>query len=460
MDTPELPAPLNPLSTDINHNRQSVQIYIAINIESAGSAKIAIMSTLNNKHIVIGITGGIAAYKSADLCRRLKDADADVRIVMTNAATEFVTPLTFQALSGHPVALDNTDNDAEAGMKHIELARWADAIIIAPASANTIAKLAQGRADNLLTTLCLASEAIKCFAPAMNRVMWHDLSTQANCRTLVDKAWFQFGPASGPQACGEKGQGRMLEVSDMLTSLEQCFKSGELQGLNLVITAGPTYEAIDPVRFIGNRSSGRMGYAIANAAREAGANVTLISGPSHLQQPESSSFVAVESAEEMQQAVLSAIKNCHIYISTAAVSDYRVKNVAGQKIKKNEDTLTLQLIKNQDIIATVASLKTRPYVVGFAAETENVIDNAKNKLIRKNLDMIVANDVSTTSTDTIDIGFNSEYNALHVYWAQNNHLSGEQYFDIARKSQLAKQLITLIAKQYKLNKSQYAKNTA
>jgi len=426
------------------------------------------MSTLNNKHIVIGITGGIAAYKSADLTRRLKEAGAEVRIVMTKAATEFVTPLTFQALSGHPVHFDNAaskvesyeDNNAEAGMKHIELARWADVIIIAPASANTIAKLAQGQADNLLTSLCLASEAIKCIAPAMNRVMWHDLSTQTNCRILVDKNWFQFGPASGSQACGETGQGRMLEVSDILTSLEQCFKSGELQGLNLVITAGPTYEAIDPVRFIGNRSSGRMGYAVANAAQEAGANVTLISGPSHLPQPESLSFVAVESAEEMLQAVLSTIKNCDIYISTAAVSDYRVKNVAKNKIKKTEDSLILQLIKNEDIITTVASHKTRPYVVGFAAETDNVINNAKNKLIQKNLDMIVANDVSTSSTGATDIGFNSEYNALHVYWAKKNHICGEQYFAIARKSQLAKQLITVIAKQYKLNNSQHAKNTA
>jgi phosphopantothenoylcysteine decarboxylase/phosphopantothenate--cysteine ligase len=252
----------------------------------------------------------------------------------------------------------------------------------------------------------------------------------------------------------------MLEVSDILTSVEQCFKSGELQGLNLVITAGPTYEAIDPVRFIGNRSSGRMGYAIARAAQEAGANVTLISGPSHLQQPESLTFIAVESAEEMQQAVFSAIKNCDIYISTAAVSDYRVENVAPHKIKKTEDRLVLPLIKNEDIIASVANLKTCPYVVGFAAETENVIDNAKNKLIRKNLDMIVANDVSTSTADTADIGFNSEYNALHVYWAQNNHISGEQYFDIARKSQLAKQLISIIAKQYKRKQSQYAKNTA
>ncbi len=432
------------------------------------------MNSLNGKHIVIGITGGIAAYKSADLTRRLKEAGADVRIVMTRAATEFVTPLTFQALSGYPVFVGNSENSDMAtdatGMKHIELARWADAIIIAPASANTIAKLAHGRADNLLTTLCLASEAIKCFAPAMNRVMWDELSTQANCRTLIDKKWFQFGPASGAQACGETGQGRMLEVSEILAELEGCFKSGELQGLNLVITAGPTYEAIDPVRFIGNRSSGRMGYAIARAAQEADANVTLISGPSHLQKPESLTFVAVESAAEMQQAVLSHLKNCHIYISTAAVSDYRVTNTATQKIKKSEEELTLQLKKNDDIISIVASYHSRPYVVGFAAETENVIENARQKLIRKNLDMIVANDVSESSEDKPDIGFNSEYNALHVFWTQNNQDNNNQtlnaqslnqrYFDTARKTQLAKQLISLIAKQYKTSKKQNAQNTA
>jgi phosphopantothenoylcysteine decarboxylase / phosphopantothenate---cysteine ligase len=428
------------------------------------------MNRLTGKHIVIGITGGIAAYKSADLTRRLREAGADVRIVMTDAATEFVTPLTFQALSGHPVFFDHSDDtsppDDDSGMKHIELARWADAIIIAPASANTIAKLAQGRADNLLTTLCLASEAIKCFAPAMNRVMWDDLSTQKNCRNLVEKNWFQFGPTSGLQACGETGEGRMLEVSDILTELESCFKSGELQGLNLVVTAGPTYEAIDPVRFIGNRSSGRMGYAIARAAQEAGANVTLISGPSHLQSPELSAFIAIESAEEMRQAVLDNIDNCHIYISAAAVSDYRIENVATQKIKKIEHHLTLQLTKNDDIITTVASHASRPYVVGFAAETENIVENAKDKLIRKNLDMIVANDVgkSTSDSEQPDIGFNSEYNALQVFWTQHDHTDsetlGEQHFNVARKSQLAKQLISLVAKQYKIYKNQHAQNTA
>jgi len=427
---------------------------------------------LTDKHIVIGITGGIAAYKSADLTRRLQDAGADVRIVMTDAATEFVTPLTFQALSGHPVFFDNADGNETSGMKHIELARWADAIIIAPASANTIAKLAHGRADNLLTTLCLASEAIKCFAPAMNRVMWDDPSTQTNCKTLLDKRWYQFGPAHGLQACGETGEGRMLEVSEILPGLSRCFKSGELQGLNLVVTAGPTYEAIDPVRFIGNRSSGRMGYAIATAAQEAGANVTLISGPSHLQPPELANFIAVESAEEMQQAALSTINDCHIYISTAAVSDYRVKNIAPHKIKKTEDTLTLQLTKNDDILSAVANHTSRPYIVGFAAETENITENAKDKLIRKNLDMIVANDVGTqiSNPDQPDIGFNSEYNALHVFWNQSDQTNngqtvssddlGEQQFEIARKTQLAKHLISLIAKRYNINKKQYAQNTA
>ncbi|NOR43862.1 MAG: bifunctional phosphopantothenoylcysteine decarboxylase/phosphopantothenate--cysteine ligase CoaBC, partial [Gammaproteobacteria bacterium] len=296
--------------------------------------------------------------------------------------------------------------------------------------------------------------------------------TQTNCKTLLDKRWYQFGPAHGLQACGETGEGRMLEVSEILPELSRCFKSGELQGLNLVVTAGPTYEAIDPVRFIGNRSSGRMGYAIATAAQEAGANVTLISGPSHLQPPELANFIAVESAEEMQQAVLSTINDCHIYISTAAVSDYRVKNIATHKIKKTEDTLTLQLTKNDDILSAVANHTSRPYIVGFAAETENITENAKDKLIRKNLDMIVANDVGTqiSNPDQPDIGFNSEYNALHVFWNQSDQTNndqtvssddlGEQQFEIARKTQLAKRLISLIAKQYNINKKQHAQNTA
>jgi len=303
----------------------------------------------------------------------------------------------------------------------------------------------------------------------MNRVMWDDPSTQANCRFLREKNWLQFGPASGSQACGETGEGRMLEVSELLTQLEQNFASGELSGLNLLITAGPTYEAIDPVRFIGNRSSGRMGYAIASAAREAGANVTLISGPSHLPVPESMTFVAVESAEEMKQAVLSRLADCHIYISTAAVADYRVAEVAAQKIKKTADSLTLQLVKNDDIISLVAAHPSRPYVVGFAAETENLDDNARAKLVQKNLDMIVANDVGqpAAGADSAqpDIGFNSEYNALHVFWQAQQHTAdspvlAEQHFATARKSQLARQLISLIADQYRLSKKQNEKNTA
>ena len=428
-------------------------------------------NNLQGKHIVIGITGGIAAYKSADLTRRLMELGAEVRVVMTTAATEFVTPLTFQALSGHPVFFDNSDESATSGMKHIELARWTDAIIIAPASANTIAKLAQGRADNLLTTLCLASEAAKCFAPAMNRVMWDDLSTQANCRALTEKNWTQLGPASGSQACGEIGEGRMMEVSDMLPAINELFNNGELQGVNIVITAGPTYEAIDPVRFIGNRSSGRMGYAIATAAREAGANVTLISGPSQLSPPEAVSFISVESAEEMKQAVMDSIDSCQIFIATAAVSDYRVEEVAAQKIKKSEDQLTLTLMKNEDIVSLVANHSSRPYVVGFAAETQDLIDNARDKLLRKNLDMIAANDVGHDDDKDASvpaIGFNSEYNALHVFWRDAgqtgdegiNQVSGEQHFDVARKSLLAKKLIELITQQYQNRQTLHAKDTA
>jgi phosphopantothenoylcysteine decarboxylase/phosphopantothenate--cysteine ligase len=420
------------------------------------------MNFISNKHVVVGITGGIAAYKSADLTRRLLEAGAEVRVVMTTAATEFVTPLTFQALSGYPVFFDNNEDSkstaesssTSAGMKHIELARWADVIIIAPASANTLAKLAHGRADNLLTTLCLASEAIKCFAPAMNRVMWDDLSTQQNCATLLKKNWYQFGPGSGSQACGEIGEGRMLDVVDILSELQQCFISGELHDLNIIITAGPTYEAIDPVRFIGNRSSGKMGYAIAIAAQEAGANVTLVSGPSHLSAPASMNFISIESAEEMKQAVMSNISNTHIYISAAAVADYRVEEISPQKIKKSSDSLILKLIKNEDIISTVAHLPSAPYIVGFAAETENLIDNAKNKLFHKNIDMIIANDVSASENNQPDIGFNSDNNALHVFWQNRNkasQISGEQHFQLEKKSQLAKQLISLIATQYKIS---------
>ena len=425
------------------------------------------MHTLNGRNIIIGISGGIAAYKSADLCRRLMEAGADVRIVMTRAATQFITPLTMQALSGHPVILDENEDNADKGpdnaMAHIELARWADAIVIAPASANTIARLAQGRADNLLTSLCLASEAAKAFAPAMNRVMWQDLATQSNCRRLVEHGWLQLGPDSGLQACGETGEGRLLAVEDILAQLAQHFNTGELAGVDVVVTAGPTYEPIDPVRFIGNRSSGRMGYAIARAAAEAGARVTLISGPVALTTPEKVRRIDVETAAEMQQAVMAQMGGCELYISTAAVSDYRVKTPAAEKIKKSADSLSLELVRNDDILSAVAAHPLRPFVVGFAAETQNLVDNAREKLLRKKLDMILANDVSAkpdnAEANQPAIGFNSEYNALHLLWPDNHGEIQQQFLDIASKQTLARQLLAIITEQYR-NRQTHEQDTA
>jgi len=414
------------------------------------------MKRLRGKHILLGITGGIAAYKSADLTRRLKEAGADVRVVMTQAATEFVTALTFQALSGHPVHTELMDETATSGMGHIELARWADAILIAPASANSIAKLAQGRADDLLTTVCLASEAPLAYAPAMNRVMWDDLATQSNIKTLQQRGMQQFGPDSGAQACGETGAGRMLEVPKLLDKLAALFKSGDLQALNIMITAGPTFEPVDPVRFIGNRSSGRMGFAVAAAAREAGASVTLISGPCQLDTPEDVQRTNVETAAEMHQAVMDRIGQCDIFIGAAAVADYRPAHASDQKLKKDRVSLSIELVRNKDILASVANNAARPFVVGFAAETENLEQNALHKLQAKRLDMIAANLVGQQTSGNIkqDIGFNSEYNALQVFWAD-----GHENLPQARKSILAKHLIRLIAARYKLVK-QNEKNTA
>ena len=402
------------------------------------------MNTLNGKHIVLGITGGIAAYKSAELTRRLRDAGATVRVVMTQAATGFVTPLTFQALSGNPVHTRLLDEEAEAGMGHIELARWADAILIAPASANCIAKLAQGRADDLLTTLCLASEAPLALAPAMNRVMWNDSATQDNCSTLRRRGVHLFGPGSGSQACGETGAGRMLEVPELIAALSGLFQSGALQGVNVLITAGPTYEPIDPVRFIGNRSSGRMGFALAQAAREAGANVTLISGPSHEATPDDVSRIDVETATQMYDAVMAHLRQQDIFISAAAVADYRPKTASAQKLKKHDAELSIELERTEDILSAATASRPRPYVVGFAAETEDLEANARAKLENKSLDMIAANLVGRDA-DARDIGFNSEYNALHVLWAE-----GEQALAQARKTTLARELIELIAHHYTL----------
>ena len=291
------------------------------------------MKSLSNKHILLGVSGSIAAYKSAELVRWLKDAGADVRVVLTSGGAEFVTPLTFQALSGNPVHTTLLDTEAEAAMGHIELARWADAVIVAPASANFIARLAQGRADDLLSTLCLATEAPLAFAPAMNQAMWNDPATQSNCKILRQRGLLQFGPAAGEQACGEIGEGRLMEVPELIDHLADCFEHSELQAVNVMITAGPTYEPIDPVRFIGNRSSGRMGYALAEAAREAGASVTLVSGPCHLATPEKVQRIDVEIAAQMHKAVFDNLKQCDIFIAAAAVADYKPVEAHQQKIK-------------------------------------------------------------------------------------------------------------------------------
>jgi len=396
------------------------------------------MSSLVNKRIIVGVSGGIAAYKAAELVRRLKGTGAEVRVVMTQGGEAFVTPLTFQALSGNPVHTDLLDPAAEQGMGHIQLARWADAVLIAPASADLLARLAHGEAGDLLTTLCLATEAPLCVAPAMNQQMWQDPATQANIETLAGRGIHLFGPAEGEQACGEVGPGRMLEAEQLVMALEGLFETGALAGLNVLITAGPTREAIDPVRYLSNRSSGRMGYALAQAAAEAGARVTLVSGPTQLEPPPSVTRIDVESAEQMYEAVLSRAAGADIFIATAAVADYRPERIEEHKIKKDSDTIELKLLKNPDILAAVSALaEGRPYCVGFAAETENVATYARQKLVDKGLDMIAANQVGE------GMGFDTEDNALQVIWPE-----GSEALPQMAKSQLARHLIALIAEHH------------
>jgi phosphopantothenoylcysteine decarboxylase/phosphopantothenate--cysteine ligase len=405
-----------------------------------------IMQQLCNKRILLGITGGIAAYKAAELVRELRKAKAEVRVVMTQAAQEFITPLTLQALSGNPVHYSMLDPEAEAGMGHIELARWADVILVAPASADFIARLSQGMGNDLLTTLCLATDAPLAIAPAMNQAMWRDEMTQANIERLVDlkgKHLHLFGPGEGEQACGDIGPGRMLEPTLIAQHCAQIFDTGILAGKEIVITAGPTREAIDPVRFISNHSSGKMGYALAEAARDAGARVTILSGPVNLPAPEQVQVTRVESASDMLQAALNAQSACDIFIAAAAVADYRPVQVADQKIKKSGDQIQLSMIKNPDIVATIAQLDNKPFTVGFAAETQDVAEYARKKLVNKNLDMIIANDVSGTN-----IGFNSDENAVVTFWGES-----QQAFPQMSKSALAKQLIELIALQYSEQKN-------
>lgn len=400
------------------------------------------MSILVGKKILLGISGGIAAYKCAELTRRLKDQGADVRIVMTKSAKEFITPLTMQAVSGHAISDSLLDPRAEAGMGHIELAKWADLVLLAPATANLIARLRAGFADELLTTLCLASPAPIVISPAMNMEMYLAPATQENIAVLASRGLHIWGPGSGMQACGDIGPGRLLEPDDLVTRTIDFFTTEKplLAGVNITITAGPTQEALDPVRYITNHSSGKMGYSLAEAAQKMGANVTIISGPVHLDTPRNVKHVSAYSAVQMHQASLDCIATCDIFIACAAVADYRPAQIELQKMKKQQgiDDLTLKLVKNPDIIADVANAENAPFCVGFAAETQDVERYALDKLKRKKLKLIAANDVSKSGQ-----GFNSEKNSLTVF-------SETERFDItlADKKIVASQLLSIISQQY------------
>jgi phosphopantothenoylcysteine decarboxylase / phosphopantothenate---cysteine ligase len=393
---------------------------------------------MQGKRILLGVTGGIAAYKSPDLVRRLRERGAEVQVVMTASAREFVTATTFQAVSGRPVRTDLWDAAAEAAMGHIELARWAEVVLIAPATADFLARLAAGQADDLLTTLCLATEAPVTVAPAMNHIMWANAATRANVGTLQQRGIHIFGPGSGDQACGEVGEGRMLEPLELVDRIAALPNgTGPLLGRRVLISAGPTRERIDPVRFISNRSSGKMGFAVAQAAREAGAEVVLVSGPVSLPTPAGVRRIDVESAADMLAAVLKEVEGTDIFISTAAVADYRPARPADQKIKKTSDTLDLCMERTSDVLATVAARADRPFVVGFAAETESVEQNARLKLLKKNLDMIAANEVGH------DKAFDCEDNQLIVLWRNKRHELGK-----ASKLALARELVALIAESF------------
>ena len=392
------------------------------------------MSSMAGKHVLLGVTGGIAAYKAPDLVRRLRERGADVRVVMTASATRFVTPLTFQAVSGHPVRTDLWDPAAEASMGHIELARWADLVVVAPATADFLARLAGGLADDLLTTLCLATSAPVHLAPAMNRQMWANAATGANVATLAGRGIVLHGPASGDQACGETGEGRMLEPLEIVAALEAAAPAGPLAGRRLVVTAGPTREPLDPVRYLTNRSSGKMGYAVAAAAARAGADVTLVSGPVAIDPPADVATVQVETAGQMLEAVMGVIEGADAFVAAAAVADYRPVSAADRKIKKGEQDGSLELVLNPDILAQVAALPRRPLVVGFAAETDEVEANARKKLETKRLDLIAANRVGA------DCGFDADHNALVV-------LTPRERIDLGSgsKAELAGRLVALIA---------------
>ena len=395
--------------------------------------------------VVLGISGGIAAYKTPELVRRLRDRGAEVQIVMTASAEEFVTPTALQAVSGRPIRSNLWDKEAEASMSHIELARWADRVLIAPATAEVMARLASGAAPDLLTTLCLATEAPLAIAPAMNHVMWSNPAVQANRKLLEERGVEILGPDHGSQACGETGAGRMMDPDEIAAAvcgpqLVARGPDGLLAGMTVLVTAGPTRESLDPVRYITNRSSGKMGYAMASAAAAQGATVILVSGPVNMQAPQGVEVHHVQTALEMYAQTHENIASADLFIAAAAVSDYRAANTESQKIKKSASTMSIELVRSPDILASVAALDDAPFTVGFAAETENVREYAIDKLERKKLDMIVANQVGD------DCGFDRDDNAAVVYWE-----SGEKAFSIAAKTELAHQLIELIAERYSLS---------
>ena len=396
------------------------------------------MCSLSNKRIIVGVTGGIAAYKSAEIVRRLQDRGADVRVVMTPGAEEFIRPLTMQALSGHPVHCGLLDEKAEAGMGHIELARWADLLLIAPATADFIATMVHGRADNLLAAIYLATPALVAVAPAMNQGMWRHPASLDNVEKLNQRGVTIIGPDSGIQACGDTGPGRMEQPDTIINQASDMFTSKSLQGKKVVITAGPTREALDPVRYISNHSSGKMGYALATAALDAGADVVLISGPVNLSIPERCQYLSVISANDMLLASLEYAKKADIFIATAAVADYRAVSIAENKIKSDSDVLTVNFEKNPDIVSTVATANESLFVVGFAAESTDVENYAKGKLKTKGLNAIIANDISR-----LDIGFNSDDN--EVSWIDTD---SSITFSKRSKTQLSRDLIAQIAHKY------------
>ncbi|HEB86230.1 MAG TPA: bifunctional phosphopantothenoylcysteine decarboxylase/phosphopantothenate--cysteine ligase CoaBC [Gammaproteobacteria bacterium] len=401
------------------------------------------MQVLTNKRVLLGVTGSIAAYKAADLVRRLREAGADVRVVMTRGATEFVTPMTFQALSGKPVHRHLLDAEAEAGMGHIELARWADVILVAPATADFLARLAQGRANDLLGAVCLAgSNVLLAVAPAMNSQMWSSPASQENVRLLGSRGVRILGPDEGEQACGEVGAGRLLAAEAMISRLAALFAPGSLSGKTVLVSAGPTREAIDPVRYLSNHSSGKMGFSIATAAREAGARVILVAGPVALATPDRVERIDVVSAMEMHDVILAHAQKADIFIATAAVADYRPAQVGDEKLKKDDSRLTLELVPTPDILAAVKIRFPCLFCVGFAAETQNLVNHAQQKLHKKNIDMVAANQVGPAAKATGGT-FGSDDNALHLFWR-----GGELELEQASKDKLARRLIGIIAQRY------------